>query len=1068
LQRSAAKCERLSAAVASDVQGSITLAEHEDILAEVREAAAAELAAARESSDVMLADAEKRHGEALDAERRSHRAALEAAKTEASQALEALRAALEADAAAARQAAQDRLAALEAAHRDELASQDARAAAALAAARDEAAAALDAAREEAARALAAARKEAAAGLDAAREEAWKALAATHEERAAALAAARKEAALAAVPQRPAPAAPPEEERPAPPIVEAPRAPSPEPEPAAASPTKSEGYFDAHGYEAPPTDSPVRYVEAAVKADSVARAITRAVAELLGASDASDLADTVAKAANVSHEQAASKALELLKPLTISEETDEEDVDEPPVIESDAAFETRLASFLEDDCPTLADAAGDLGRLGVERRTYLELQEKVEGNAVVEARLEAIDAFADEILENTSSWSVESLAVCRHENALLAKKARAMAGWLSAVHGSSDDEKMVIYEEAASALAKEIEARGGWRAACTLAGGGLNESVDLVPWPDRDALRMCSLLKDHFQLKYNAAEALRLELSDENESLTKRLKLVEQRLETSTRRRDVLERQLRGALAQKRPPRQQILSADDVHSEKFDLDAYLGRGGPRTAAAHIDAGPVLKAWQEERISCVTQRVEVAKVLAAVMASPLAEAVQSKLPAIDISVLTEARAEAFRSMEVEEDPLEVVEEAPAMGLDGTACLPQLTGDAVRSVPPTVSRPVSSSRHEVAKNHRGRAPLFPDISRPASALAPQTPPKVDITYKSSRVEAARRLLEKVRRGMRGLGGYSGSDAQSEALTQEVKACLTHDEGDLRTLLRVFALVQKRHDEQRDQIELLQRELNITASTEVERLRRMRDLEKAHDDTAVLYQRLQEAQSDADRYKAEADAVRDSMKQGIGALEQLEATICVHRDAAEVHGALLPRYHEADLRAAEAMARATSLKDKADAQEKVKARDLLERRLLLVFNEVRSVEDAMLALYERVETATQYVFSGQSYRELLVWAADKEEGNVDDAEGALRLKQSIAKAAAPARQLLPKSDPLAPKPPSTGVSGRDRYAQLARFAGNVATPASSTRPRPSPAKKSPRRLKPVAGVSGAARPIM
>ena len=68
----------------------------------------------------------------------------------------------------------------------------------------------------------------------------------------------------------------------------------------------------------------------------------------------------------------------------------------------------------------------------------------------------------------------------------------------------------------------------------------------------------------------------------------------------------------------------------------------------------------------------------------------------------------------------------------------------------------------------------------------------------------------------------------------------------------------------------------------------------------------------------------------------------------------------------------------------------------------------------------------------------------------------------ASPARQLLPKSNPLAPKPPSTGVSGRDRYAQLARFAGNVATPASTTRPRPSPAKNSPRPQKPVAGESG------
>ena len=271
---------------------------------------------------------------------------------------------------------------------------------------------------------------------------------------------------------------------------------------------------------------------------------------------------------------------------------------------------------------------------------------------------------------------------------------------------------------------------------------------------------------------------------------------------------------------------------------------------------------------------------------------------------------------------------------------------------------------------------------------------------------------------------------------------------------------MVQKRHDEQRDQIEVLQRELNITASTEVERLRRMHDLEKAHDDTAVLHQRLQAALADADRYKAEADAVRDSMKQGIGALEQLEATICVHRDAAEVHGALLPRYHEADLQAAEAIQRATSLKAK-DTPRRKSRRATYSRGDFLVFNEVRAVEDAMLALYERVEQATQYVFSGQSYRELFVWAADKEEGNVDDAEGALRLKQSIAKAAAPAAAAA-QVRPLAPKPPSTGVSGRDRYAQLARFAGNVATPASSTRPRPSPPKKSPRRLKPVAGVSG------
>ena len=116
--------------------------------------------------------------------------------------------------------------------------------------------------------------EAAAGLDAAREEAWKALAATHEERAAALAAARKEAALAARKRtaraggaaRGGAARAADRRGPARPIAGT--------RTRAASPTESEGYFDAHGYEAPPTDSPVRYVEAAVRAPDVARAITR--------------------------------------------------------------------------------------------------------------------------------------------------------------------------------------------------------------------------------------------------------------------------------------------------------------------------------------------------------------------------------------------------------------------------------------------------------------------------------------------------------------------------------------------------------------------------------------------------------------------------------------------------------------------------------------------------------------------------------------------------------------------------------------------------------------------------
>ena len=1011
LARSSAKCQRLAEAVASGSPDTISRGEHEDRLAELREAAAAELRAAREAADVLMADLEARHAAALDAERRTHRDALDALKTAHGEAMHAL----EAEAATALARARDDLAAMRARFHTE---RDTRAA----------------------------------------NNAQGSLA-----RWFPLDAARQEAEVAAI------NAPPEEERP-------PRPAAPEPAPvivACASPDRASvdsfdaatetpgaltvldsGYFSVHGYSEPPADSPLRFVEVAVRAADAARAIMVAVAKLLGASssNATALAEAVATAAHTSEAKAALTAVDGLAPLLHPEM--EEDIEEAPKVEGQDVFEARLASFLEDGTPALADAASDLGRLGVERRTYFELKERVHGDAlaIVEKRLAALDAFSEEVAESTIVWSVESLAVCRHENAQLARKARAMAGWRAAVGSGGGDDLMKVYEEAAAALAAEIARRGGWRAACTLKNGAVNEAADPVPWPDREALKITTLLKDYFCGKYHAAEGKRLELADAMEQLANRYRLLEQKLGTSNKRREVLEKKLRGLVTQARAPPQQPLSADDVHAASFDLDAYFGLGGARSAAAHIDAGPVIKAWQDERTALVTQRVEVARVLAAVMASPLAEAVQTKLAPVDVAALRTARDEA--RVRVRADAMLPSREAPL---------------------------------EVTNSHRGKAPLFPDVaSRPASAvmnaatalddadaLAPRTPPKVAVAYEASRVADARRLLEKVRRGMRGLGGYAGSDDKSEALAAEVKAALEADEGDLRTLLRVFALVQRRNVEQEAIIEVLERELNITATTEVTRLLRMTELEKAHDDAPIienLHARLREAHSDADRFKAEADAVREGLSQGVGALEQLEATLATHRDVADVHEVLLPRYHEADLQAQEAMARVTTLRAKADAKDKVAARDLLERRLLLVFNEVQAVEDAMLALYERVEQATQYVFSGESYRNLLVWAADKEAPNQsDDTEGALRLKKSIAAAVAPVRQLLPQSNPLAPKPPPTsGISGRDRYASLARLAGNVGTPAVTARPRPTPAKKSPRQLKPIAAVSAAPRPIM
>ena len=96
-----------------------------------------------------------------------------------------------------------------------------------------------------------------------------------------------------------------------------------------------------------------------------------------------------------------------------------------------------------------------------------------------------------------------------------------------------------------------------------------------------------------------------------------------------------------------------------------------------------------------------------------------------------------------------------------------------------------------------------------------------------------------------------------------------------------------------------------------------------------------------------------------------------------------------------------------KEDAQEKVKARDLLERRLLLVFN-VGAVETrcwpSRSAWNRRRSTSSRARASG-----LLVWAADKEVMWTTPRGPALQASRRRRRRAA--RQLLPKNDPLAPK---------------------------------------------------------
>ena len=140
-----------------------------------------------------------------------------------------------------------------------------------------------------------------------------------------------------------------------------------------------------------------------------------------------------------------------------------------------------------------------------------------------------------------------------------------------------------------------------------------------------------------------------------------------------------------------------------------------------------------------------------------------------------------------------------------------------------------------------------------------------------------------------------------------------------------------------------------------------------EADDVIAALRARLARAEAAA----ADAARLAQVVGSGDGALEQLEGVMEGFVQLSDASDAL-----GADL-AARADGGAPPRKGAegaAGAAERRAAKQQLEHRLAAVDQDRARVERMMVELYTRVEKATQFVFSGQAYRSMLVWAADHE----------------------------------------------------------------------------------------------
>ena len=278
----------------------------------------------------------------------------------------------------------------------------------------------------------------------------------------------------------------------------------------------------------------------------------------------------------------------------------------------------------------------------------------------------------------------------------------------------------------------------------------------------------------------------------------------------------------------------------------------------------------------------------------------------------------------------------------------------------------------------------------------------------------------------------------------------------GASHTLREILDRVVRREKEQRSQIDLLEREVGVIVRSQVENQRRVDALEAAYesesasDVVANLRAEIRSCHEDAERSEATIASLQETLAEtnaDDGQLERLEYMMAKYRDVAEIHGALLPQYAAVDeeLEAVRTMSRLRKFKAgerdplEAKAGQLQNRKDELEHRLLVIFREVQEVEKLMVRLYEKVEAATQFVFSGSSYRGMLVWASDKEERRLNRAPSP-RLAAAARAAAAPVRSLL---DPLPIVPKSVSDPLESAFG---RGAGLLPPPPGVARPRDAP----------------------
>ena len=760
--------------------------------------------------------------------------------------------------------------------------------------------------------------------------------------------------------------------------------------------------------APTAVAPTAVAPTAVAPKTVApkAVVPKAVAPAEKAEDPEVRQRAVSKPAAASIPAPAEERMAVVeKEKDASEETDEGEEDPHLVVdynpETDAALREEIQRALgplekSQELPAVIHAMASLRVM--EDNCEALGQTRRRGAAVARLQLRAVRGeirHVRSMLDDLSQLdaAAEMLADFRAQF-LKSKTLSAWAGGGSRDGNSGGDQvdKLALLDAKVSVLSAEVNRLGGWKASFYFADGSINMDIKTSVWPEAVQVKMLNELRStlhaHLQEANAEADEAQEEAREANEELGKALKQLEdakKATEESKRYYSEMHEGMQKMKAMQLTEEDMKVIADDSldgmdveNDENDEMEPPIGEPNQRKMMPMYHVLHPTKKGIQQTNGIDKAQYERARMLNVKLATALRrERVASAKLHLD---LTRSTNQVKRVLDEHSDDKQEADTLKAIGLSAMAL-----GDVERAERIAVQQAALSANEHTRNKDAKQA------ARQAEEAHSAVEGDAHRMYEMAREDAQAAAAQIAQGRAEGtlLEGEVAPGANIDADNDELTRSLERDGQRLdETMAFLNSSLTDRATSHLSRVRRMESEIDILINSQLRMRRETAELKAdfsssdASDVITSLRARVADLRSEADGYHKRITEEQENAKlTKNGELERLEETTRKYANLAEVETALEPRLADVDAELASlrkegerTAAVGKSKAHKKDIKRLEKSRDALALRLTEARREVATTKRDMLALYERVDRVTQYIFSGATYKAMLVWAHELE----------------------------------------------------------------------------------------------